>query len=63
MVSSKEIPVRDICPSLHLLRLSRTLAEENPGCSPAPSARIISSSGVIPPDMRDLIRVSAWQGG
>ena len=43
---------------MHLLL--RVLGVEYPPLSPAPSARMSSSSGVAPPVIRDRIRVRAF---
>ena len=49
-----------LCPYLHLSLFLRVSGVLYPPLSPAPSARMSSSSGVAPPVIRDLIRVSAF---
>ena len=45
---------------LHLFLRAMVSLLEYPPLSPAPSARISSSSGVAPPVIRERIRVSAF---
>ena len=49
-----------IFPHLHLFLFSRVSLVLYPPLSPAPSARMSSSSGVAPPVIRDRIRVRAF---
>jgi hypothetical protein len=45
---------------LHLFLFAKVSGVEYPPRSPAPSARINSSSGVAPPVIKDLINVNAF---
>ena len=47
-------------PYLHLFLFSKVSFVLYPPLSPAPSARMSSSSGVAPPVMRERMRVSAF---